>query len=202
MKNLVCGVGISDDGIYKKYITSEHRNTREYEMWQKMLNRCYKSSKTNNPTYIDCFVSEEFLSFQTFAQFYNENKWCDDKILIPDKDILTHGKAKIYSRDTIVFVDKLINTIFTKRQNERGNLPIGVSYRKYPTITKYIAVCNKYNKSVYLGSYFNPHDAFLAYKTEKEKYIKEVANYYKNKYNKFPTKLYNAMMKYEVFEND
>lgn len=203
-KELVCGVGISDDGKYAKYITSEHKNTREYDMWQKMLARCYSSYiQEREPTYKGCTVANELLSFQNFAEFYNQNKWRDDEILIPDKDILTHGKAKIYSKDTICFVNGFINKIFTKRQRFRGDLPIGVSVRNYPTgLVKYVAVCNEYGKCKYLGTYTTPYEAFLVYKKEKERYIKEVANKYKKQFKKFPIKLYNAMMEYEVSYND
>lgn len=199
---LVCGVGISDNGKYKKWINK--KDTREYAMWQKMIARCYyDKSLEKEPTYLECSVSSEFLSFQTFAEFYTQNKWTNDRILIPDKDILSHGKAKIYSRETIVFVDKFINAIFTKRQRFRGNLPIGVGIRKYKSGTiKYVPVCNEYGKCVYLGTYFTPQEAFLKYKEEKERYIKEVANKYKEQFPKFPQRLYDAMMNYEVFEND
>lgn len=114
----VCGVGISDNGKYQKWVNN--KDTREYAMWQKMIARCYyDKNQDREPTYQGCIVSDEFLSFQTFAEFYNQNKWTDDRKLIPDKDILTHGKSKIYSRDTIVFVDDFIDKIFTRRQRFR-----------------------------------------------------------------------------------
>ena len=43
-----------------------------------------------------------------------------------------------------------------------------------------------------------PEEAFHAYKTEKEKYIKEIANYYKEKYDNFPIVAYNALCDYKV----
>lgn len=199
-QGLVCGIGISDEGKYQKWVN--HKDTREYAMWQKMIARCYYYDK-QTPTYIGCTVSDEFLSFQTFAEFYHENIWTDKLKLIPDKDILTHGKAKVYSRETICFVDKFINTIFTKRQRFRGDLPIGVSTRTYSSgLIKYVAVCNEYGKNKYIGTYTTAHEAFLAYKIEKEKYIKEVAEFYKTNYPQFPQKIYNAMINYEVLEND
>ena len=48
---------------------------------------------------------------------------------------------------------------------------------------------------VTLGSYNNEIEAFQCYKRFKENYIKEVAEEYKNL---IPTKLYEAMYKYEV----
>ena len=199
---LICGVGISDNGKYKKWVNN--KDTRVYAMWQKMIARCYyEKSLEKVPTYQECTVSDEFLYFQNFAEFYENNKWTDELVLVPDKDILTHGKTKEYSRDTIVFVDKFINTIFTRRQRFRGDLPIGVTVRKYSSGTiKYVAVCNEYGKCKYLGTYKTPNEAFYAYKNEKEKYIKEVANKYKEKYEKFPQKLYDAMINYEELEDD
>ena len=50
-------------------------------------------------------------------------------------------------------------------------------------------------KKVYLGSYNTPEEAFNVYKEFKERYIKEVADYYKEQ---IPQKLYDAMYRYEV----
>lgn len=52
------------------------------------------------------------------------------------------------------------------------------------------------------GNVFYTERSFLKYKEEKERYINEVANNYKNKYPKFPQKLHDAMMNYEVLEDD
>ena len=59
---------------------------------------------------------------------------------------------------------------------------------------------NKKNtkKPTHIGVFNTPEEAFLAYKTEKEKYIKEVANYYKEKYDNFPIVAYNALCDYKV----
>ena len=55
------------------------------------------------------------------------------------------------------------------------------------------------NKSIYLGVYPTVNEAFLAYKQYKENYIKQVADEYKGL---IPTKLYDALYKYEVEIND
>lgn len=51
----------------------------------------------------------------------------------------------------------------------------------------------------YLGLYNTVEEAFIVYKAFKENYIKQVADEYK-KY--IPTKLYEAMYKYEVELDD
>lgn len=51
----------------------------------------------------------------------------------------------------------------------------------------------------YLGCYDTPEQAFQAYKNFKEKYIKDVAEEYKDQ---IPTKLYNAMIQYKIEIDD
>ena len=79
--------------------------------------------------------------------------------------------------------------IFTKRKNKRGDLPIGVYKSKNGK--KFGAK----QGSTYIGSYNTVEDAFMTYKTEKEKYIKSVADMYKEK---IPKNLYNALYNYSV----
>ena len=194
---LICGVGISDKGKYKAYVNG--KNTQVYDRWQKMIARCYyDNSLKRQTTYKDCYVEDYLLSFQNFAEWYENEVWTDELILNLDKDILTHGKEKVYSRDTILLVDKNINSLFTRRQNERGEFPIGIS--KY--FNKYKVMCNDHTKPIYLGLYNTIDEAFLIYKEYKENLIKQVANEYKQKYPNFPNKLYNAMYEYEVFIDD
>lgn len=115
-----------------------------------------------------------------------------------DKDILIKGN-KIYSSDNCVFVPKSINNLFTKKDVNRGNYPIGVSWHKKSE--KYQAQCNIFdtedNKYAYkhLGCYNTPKEAFQVYKETKEENIKQVVNYYKDR---IPKKLYDAMMGYKV----
>ena len=115
-----------------------------------------------------------------------------------DKDILIKNN-KIYSPDTCIFVPQRINELFIKTNKLRGNLPIGVSYLK--NINKFQANCKTFTKrgsasySNYLGCFKTPLEAFNVYKQFKEKYIKQVADEYKNK---IPQKLYEAMYRYEV----
>jgi len=105
-----------------------------------------------------------------------------------DKDILVKGN-KTYSSDTCIFVPKDINSLFTKHDSKRGKYPIGVSYNKRDS--KYHATFKKNT----IGYYNNPEEAFNMYKITKEKYIKQVADRYKNK---IPQRLYDIMYKYIV----
>ena len=113
-----------------------------------------------------------------------------------DKDILSKGN-KIYSPNTCIFVPQNINILFTKRNKSRGNLPIGVCYHKQDG--KYMSKCSFGDGQKYLGCYDTPQEAFQIYKEYKEKYIKEVADKYKEY---IPQKLYETMYNYEVEIDD
>ena len=107
-----------------------------------------------------------------------------------DKDILNKGN-KIYSPNSCIFVPTRINQLFAKADALRGDFPIGVSRSG----NKFRTRLHILNGEKYLGTFNTPEEAFYAYKTFKEQYIKEVAEEYKDK---IPQKLYEAMYKYEV----
>lgn len=170
-----------------------------YKIWCGILERCYDESKRwKHITYKDCTICEEWHNFQNFAKWYEENYYeCNGEEMALDKDILIKGN-KIYSPQTCIFVPKRINTLFTKRQNDRGELPIGLHINNN---NKIVARCNTLNERKYLGSFSlnEPFKAFTCYKNFKEKYIKEVADEYKDY---IPTELYEAMYRYEVEIDD
>ena len=93
-----------------------------------------------------------------------------------DNDILYKGN-KIYSRETCIFVPERINLLFTKRDNDRGDCPVGVTPN---SSGNYQVHCNDKNgKVVPLGTYSTKEEAFYRYKQYKEKVIKEVIDSYK-----------------------
>ena len=197
----VYGVGYVGEGEYK--CRENGKDTKVYRTWYDMLRRCYdEKNLKRNPTYVNCKVSESFHNFQNFGKWYENNFYqVDDEKMCLDKDILVKHN-KIYSPETCVFVPETINLLFTKRQNDRGESVIGTSPTKN---SKYVVHCSIINpetgksKSKYLGTYDTEIEAFEVYKYYKEKNIKEVADYFKNK---IPNKLYNVMYNYEVETTD
>lgn len=193
------GIGYLGEGKYKTK-NKKSKKTKYYITWESMLERCYnKSTQEKRPTYKGCTVCVEWLNFQNFAKWYEENYYeIPGEIMCLDKDILHKGN-KIYSPDTCVFVPNGINTLFTKSNSIRGELPIGVSNYTLNDNFKYVARCgmmkNGKKNMKHLGLFNDEKDAFNAYKIFKEKYIKEVADYYK-KY--IPRHLYEAMYRYNV----
>ena len=191
----VCGVGIV--GI--KYPISEGGVlTKEYTLWCNMLKRCYSDAyKKKQPTYIDCEVSDNFKSYEYFYE------WCHKQIGFGvegwqlDKDLLIKGN-KVYSEDSCVFIPKEINTLLVKREASRGDYPIGVYWSKTANAFKATVRKNK-GKQEYLGLFNTEIEAFNAYKTAKEAFIKELANKWKSQID---PKAYEALMNYEVNIDD
>lgn len=197
----ICDIGYIGEGKYK--VKKNKMITSQYKTWRSLFQRCYDEKYINKyPTYKDCTVCKEWHNYQNFGEWYDENYYkIDNEKMCLDKDIL-YKSNKLYSPETCVFVPNNINLLFIKSDAARGEYPIGVCFRKEEN--KFIARCStidtKINKikRIFLGYYSTPKKAFYAYKEFKEKYIKQVADEYKNKYPQFPQKLYDAMYRYEV----
>ena len=192
----VCNYGYVGEGKY--LLSKDSKNTKCYKVWNSMLRRCYSEKfHKEEPTYKDCTVCDEWLNFQNFAEWYYNNYYeIEGETIALDKDILLKGN-KVYSPQNCVFVPEKINTLFIKCNKSRGKYILGVHKKD----KKFIAQYSIYDfeikkfKKVYLGSYNTPEEAFNVYKEFKERYIKEVADYYKEQ---IPQKLYDAMYRYEV----
>ena len=198
----IYGVGYLGEGSYKTIENS--KQTRVYSTWHNMLTRCYSEKEhERHPTYIGCETSEEFLNFQNFGFWDSENYYeIEGEQMHLDKDILCKGN-KIYSPDVCIYVPQTINVLFTKRQNDRGDNPIGVSYHKRDEVYEvYCCLINPKtgkSKSKYLGYYETQEKGFEVYKYYKEKNIKVVADYFKEQ---IPQRLYDALYEYEVEIDD
>lgn len=192
----VCNIGYMGEGPYKA-VNENNIKTKCYNTWSKMLQRCYVYNNYNkNYSYEKCTVCNEWLNFQNFAEWYDNNYYeIPKENMTIDKDILVKENT-MYGPNTCLIVPERINLLFTKRKAKRGELPIGV--RISSKNGKYEARCNIFDtksKTKYLGYYNTPEEAFMAYKTFKENYIKQIADEYKNL---IPEKLYNAMYEYEI----
>lgn len=178
-----------------KYTLSN--NTTIEDAWINMLKRCYsENSLIARPTYRGCSVDERWHNFQVFAEWFYEN-YNPEKMKgwNLDKDIIKKN-SKIYSPETCCFVPPEINMLFVNRLARRGKLPIGVS----KSGNKYRAYVRKGdNYAVHLGVFNTPEEAFYAYKTAKEEYIKEVADRHKYLISEA---CYQAMYNYKIEIND
>ena len=185
-----------------KYKTKENgRHTKSYKTWHDMIMRVYKKEENRNQYYKICRVCDEWHNYQNFAKWFEENYYeIPDCVIHLDKDICKKGN-KVYCPEYCSFVPQDINEIFTKCNKSRGTYVIGVCFHK--GCQKFVAQCqtkiNNKQKINHLGYFETETEAFNAYKTFKEGYIKIIAMQYKEY---IPQKIFNALMNYEVSIND
>lgn len=163
-----------------------------YRKWISMMSRCYSDYlHSNRGTYVGCSVIDEWCCFQNFAKWYVDNNVVGFHL---DKDILIKGN-KVYGPDTCCFVPIEINSLFTLRKNSRGSCKLGVYIKK----GKFESSVSIGGVRVVLGRFKTEQEAFDVYKIEKEKYVKQVANRYKDE---ITDACYNSLMCWEVDVND
>lgn len=190
----IYGIGF----IGEEISTYRYSKTESYKYWYAMMRRVYNDNQLKlKPTYKQVTVCNEWHNYSEFKKWFDNNYYkIENQQMELDKDILFKGN-KIYSPENCIFVPHIINSLFIKANKSRGDLPIGVTYKKKNK--KYCSNCSMSidGKVVYkhLGLFKTPEEAFYAYKTFKEQYIKEVADEYKDR---IPQKLYEAMYRYEV----
>ena len=172
--------------------------TREYNLWTGVLERCYNSTyKKKHPTYEGCEVSDKFKSYEYFYE------WCHSQIGFDndgngnpfqlDKDLLIKSN-KVYSENTCVFIPSETNSLLVKRAASRGEHLIGVSWSKTNKAFKATVRRNK-GASEHLGYFTTELEAYNAYKTAKESFIKEQASKWKSQID---PRAYSALMNYTV----
>lgn len=145
-----------------------------------------------SPLYVGCYSS--FKDFQEFATWCQTQAGYSDRFHL-DKDLLNRGN-KEYGKNTCVFIPQEINKLLTKRDRCRGDYPIGVHKDK----NGIRAACQHGTAvSKFLGYFDNTLDAFTAYKSFKESYMKEVANKWRSQID---PRAYEALMNYEVLITD
>ena len=163
-----------------------------------MLKRCYDPKYQERYfTYKGCRVEDYLLNFQNMGEWIDKNYYeVPGEQMCLDKDILHKGN-KVYSRETCIFVPQRINKLFIKRDNDRGDSPIGVALT---SSGNYQVRCNNGNgKLIPLGTYKTKEEAFQVYKEYKEKVIKEVIDSYEGIIPEpFYSKLKVAMYNYKV----
>ena len=202
MSQTIFGKGIIDQ---KNLVWDNDNHTikKSYLHWVGILKRCFDEKlHKEHPTYNNCKVCAEWLYLSKFTEWFKENYYeipnCKYRMEL-DKDILSRyyfNECKIYSPKTSCFVPRDINLLLCKRDNCRGDFPVGVSKCNKGG---YVARLNIDGKRKYLGYRKTPESAFLLYKAAKEKEIKRKAELYRNY---IPNKVYVALVNYTVNIND
>lgn len=105
--------------------------TQEYKIWFGILSRCGRPG-----AYRDVFISKEWLCFQNFAKWYNDNLYdCELKLSV-DKDILSYYELNdniCYSEKRCIIIPLLMNKELTqiKEKTPYEILNIVYFYKKY-----------------------------------------------------------------------
>ena len=194
LKNLyhpsVFGKGFVGEGKYKP--TIKGKITQNYATWRAMLARCYY---IQNFAYNECYVTDEWLNFQVFSDWFYSQKNSEVGGFALDKDLIVIGNKK-YSESTCSFVPQAINNLLTDSKAARGVLPMGVSSCRNGNYYSSLLIDGNVT---YLGTFDTIECASFAYKIAKEDNIKRSANLYKDAIH--PT-VYENLMKYEIYQDN
>ena len=180
-------------GIYEKGKYASHKNgkrAKNYLDWQSMLARAGQAGKCKPyPTYFDCSICEDWIHFQRFAEWHEENyyKVEGSKIQL-DKDLLIQGN-KIYSPETCVFAPSWLNTFIISSKISRGEHPLGVCFNKRNG--KYKAQCSVNGAQKYLGYFTTPEEAHVRYVEFKRSLVPDIL--LRLKESLIPTEIYNKL---------
>ena len=163
---LVCGVGIND---LKGLGTEETKPY--YTKWCEMLRRCYSEKvREKYPTYKDCYVCDEWLTFSNFKSWMEQQDWGGKAL---DKDLLVYGNT-IYSSETCCFISARLNNFMIKSDHSRGILPVGVWTEHYSLLDGTIKTVYRSHigagvngKRKRLGYFENPLSAHKAWQKAK-----------------------------------
>ena len=162
----VMGIG------YKGLADSSDSNGKvksSYHRWYDMLDRCYtKEGLAYNPTYIDCYVCEEWLCYANYEKWFDFNYKEDCEV---DKDFKVVGN-KVYSPETCVFIPQRINCLIGKKKVKGKTLPTGVSYHTRDKV--YNSKCWDGTRLVHLGDFYCPDEAREAYIDYKTNLIRSI----------------------------
>lgn len=190
MSKLILGVGTNSRGKYKSRI--DGKMTKSYRTWQNMLKRAYcPKGHARWSTYAGCSVSDEWLEYQQFAEWFENHEYSDCGYEL-DKDLLIPGN-KIYAPDRCVFVPRRLNTLLLDCGAARGQYLQGVSFHKGHN--KFVAGIKISGKRKGLGRFDTEIEAYHAYKKAKEQYVKDSANLWKND---IADEVYHALMNWQL----
>jgi len=172
-RKLIYGIGVNDAGyITQLNIEGKLKSCPYYTKWNGMIKRGYcPKYKERRPTYKDCTVCEEWLTFSNFRSWMEKQDWEEKQL---DKDIIVPNN-KVYSPETCAFVSCRVNSLLLDNGKSRGNYKKGVYFLEKTNNFK--ASCSNGNGKIkHLGTFTTEQLAYEAYVTYKHALILKVAS--------------------------
>lgn len=184
-------------GIGKHIPLASGVHTLEYSTWKGLYNRCHSEKfLIQKPTYRGCSVDSQWECFQDFGDWSESAIGWGNNMWNIDKDLLFKGN-KVYGPDTCVMLPHDLNMLIVTRIGGRGEYPIGV--HKGKGRNQFTAQFNEFSGSKKLKRFWTVNEAFMFYKTNKERVIKEAAEIYKDQID---PRAYQALLSWEISIDD
>ncbi len=181
-KPSVYGVGIL--GYGRTPYQKGNKHSTEYKLWFGMIDRCYSPrQKLENPTYKGCTVCDEWLNFQQFCKWYDDQPNARKEGFDLDKDFTVFGN-KMYSPDTCTLLPYEIN--YCKMFDDST----GIRQTKSGKFEARF-------RGEQLGTFNNFEEAVFAHKIAKTKRLHKLAEKYKSVISDI---VYNNILNYNLEE--
>ena len=188
-KPKIFGIAYMGEGDYAA--GKDFKKSMTYSVYTKVIKRCYDNVlHEKQPTYKDCTVSDAWLCYNTFAEWYEKHDFYGLGYDL-DKDLLVRGN-KLYSAETCTMLPVEINRALAGNPlNDTGFYGVTKKHNRYQSRC---TVANGERK--YLGSFLTPEEASAAYVKAKEDYIHSLAEKW---YGKIEERAYQALMNWTVY---
>ena len=189
-KKLVYGVGINDSNYAVKQTTNgKSKVCPFYKRWTGMLDRCYSVEyQKKHPTYKDCYVCDEWLSFESFRSWMAQQDWQGMHL---DKDIIKYNN-KMYSPENCCFISRELNLLLTNCKKSKKELPLGV--QKNSREIGFRVQMSYRGNPIYLGLFNTVKEASNAYINKKAEIILTAADKHPDRRIKSGLRLHAQML--------
>lgn len=170
------GVGISAEGKHPRVL-----GYPAYRAWQQMLQRCYgEATQAKQTTYIGVTVCPEWLTYQTFADWYTIQRGCNLGWQL-DKDLLASRsglESKHYSPETCILLPEVLNKTLIVKRHSLSGLPAGVQFTANKE--KFVVRCrDELGTQTHVGTFVHVGKAAQAYRIFKQNVLTYLAEKYK-----------------------
>lgn len=149
------------------------------------------AEQSRRPRYKGC--TNDFGDFQNFVEWHHSQVGHDTPDYQIDKDIISKSNL-VYGPEQCIIVPRQLNMLVVSEKGKRGNFPIGVSFDKARGV--FVARMSVAGHTTVIDCWCEtPEQAFNAYKTAKEAFIKQQAAKWRDKID---PRAYEALMNYTV----